>query len=150
MKIKVAPRIRNVISNVFNVKSWIDFERIKSFTLYLTNGAKTMFVPQKKVAGESFEEAIAKFKVSEEDLYKKQTALYRLSLLMSGAALFIFAYAVYHIFYGNFKAALVSLVLTLLALVFAFRYHFWYFQIKKRKLGCTIKEWYKEGLMSDK
>jgi intracellular multiplication protein IcmV len=150
MKSKKRPRIITALTRIFNVKAWLDFDRIRSFTLYITDGFKTMFLPQKKAKGESFAQTIAKFKISEEELAKKQTALRRLSFLMCGIALFIFAYAIYLMFYGSLKAVLISIILMLLALVFAFRYHFWYFQIKKRKLGCTIKEWYKEGLKSDK
>ena len=59
------------------------------------------------------------------------------------SACLIFVYAGYQFFYGSIKAFIVSLVVMLIALVLAFRYHFWYFQIKQRKLGCTFNEWYR-------
>ena len=150
MKKKRRLRILTIFSRIFNVRSWLDYDRIKSFTLYLVNGFKKMFVPQTNEVTETFEEAIKRQNISEEELKKRQSALYRLSLLMCGAALFIFAYAIYHVFYGSFRAVLISLVVMLIALVLAFRYHFWYFQIKERKLGCTMHEWYRKGLMGEK
>ena len=150
MKKKRPSRILAILARIFNVRAWIDFDRIKSFTMYLVNGFKKMFVPQRNVATESFEEAMQRLNISEKDLQSRQSALYRLSLLMCGAALFIFAYAVYHVIYGSFKAVIISLVVMLIALVLAFRYHFWYFQIRERKLGCTIQEWYRKGLMGYK
>jgi intracellular multiplication protein IcmV len=51
---------------------------------------------------------------------------------------------------GSIKAFIVSLVVTLIALILAYRYHFWYFQMKQRKLGCTFSEWYKQGLFGEK
>ena len=150
MKNKKGSRTVNIITSIFNIRDWVDFNRLKSFTGYLANLFKNLFIPQKKIAGESFEDALARLNIGEKDLKNRESALYRLSLVMTGAALFILAYAIYHLVYGNFKATLVSLVVMLIALALAFRYHFWYFQIKERKLGCTIKEWFKHGLMGDK
>lgn len=150
MKKKNDSRILNIVKSIINIRYWIDFERMKVFTLYLVNGFKKMFIPQQQAKAESFESVLKRLNISETALKKKQSALYRLSWLMCTAAFLIFSYAVYQMFYGSFKAAIVSIVVTVIALVLAFRYHFWYFQIKERKLGCSIKEWYRRGLMGDK
>lgn len=150
MKKQQGSRIVNVFSRIFNVRSWVDFDRTKSFTLYLVNGFKRMFVPQKNESGETFDEAMSRLNLSEKELQDRKTALYRLSLLMSAAAILIFGYAIYHVLYGSYRAVIVSLVVMLIALALAFRYHFWYFQIKERKLGCTMQEWYRKGLLGDK
>ncbi len=149
-KQKRGSRIVNVFVRIFNVRAWIDFDRIKSFTLYLVAGFKKMFVPQKNPPGETFEDAMIRLNINEKELQDKKSALYRLSLLMCAAAVFIFAYAIYQLIYGSYRAVVISLIITLIALVLAFRYHFWYFQIKERKLGCTMQEWYKKGLMGEK
>ncbi|WP_028388891.1 type IVB secretion system protein IcmV [Legionella fairfieldensis] len=150
MKNKSESRIVKLFNNIINIRAWADFDRVKTFTLYLVNSFKKFFIPQKRGKSESFEEAMLRLNISETDLQAKKKALYRLSLLMCAAAIFILTYAIYHIVYGNIRAVLVSLVLMLIALVLAFRYHFWYFQIKERKLGCTFREWYKQGLMGEK
>ncbi|WP_347251534.1 type IVB secretion system protein IcmV [Legionella sp.] len=151
MKKQQGSRLITIFSRIFNVRAWIDFDRIKSFTVYLADGFRKMFVPQKLTGpGESFEEAMLRLNISEKELQDKKTALYRLSLLMCAASLFIFAYAIYHLVYGGYKAVIISLVVMLIALVLAFRYHFWYFQIKERKLGCTMQEWYRKGLLGEK
>jgi len=31
----------------------------------------------------------------------------------------------------------------------AFRYHFWYFQIQQRKLGCTLEDWKQSWVKSN-
>jgi intracellular multiplication protein IcmV len=123
---------------------------MKSFSTYLANGFRKMFVPQHREAEESFEEAVGRLNLSEKDLKDKQTALHRLSRLMCGVALIIFGYAMYQLYYGGYRATIYSLAIMLIALALAFRYHFWYFQIKERKLGCTLKEWFKKGLMGGK
>lgn len=150
MKKKPGARTLSVFGRIFNVRAWLDFDRMKSYTGYLANGFRKMFVPQQKEAEESFDEATVRLNLSEKDLEKRRTSLYRLSLFMCGAALLIFAYGVYHLFNGGYRAAIISLAVMLIALALAFRYHFWYFQIRERKLGCTLQEWYKKGLMGGK
>jgi len=150
MKKNTGSRTVRAFGRIFNVRSWFDYDRMKTFTSYLGTGFKKMFVPQQQAAKESFKEAMVRQKISEEDLQSRQSALYRLSLLMCGAALLIFAYGIYQLFHGGYKATIISISVTLIALALAFRYHFWYFQIKERKLGCTLKEWYRKGLIGDK
>lgn len=150
MKKKPGSRIVRVFTRIINVRKWFDWERMKAFTMYLVNGIKRLFVPQNPTHVESFDEAAKKLKLNETDLLLKQNALFRLSIIMLIAAFIIFGYMGYQLFYGTFKATIISLVVVLIALVLAFRYHFWYYQIKHRKLGCTIKEWYRQGLLGEK
>ncbi|WP_454782753.1 type IVB secretion system protein IcmV [Legionella sp. WA2022007384] len=147
---KKQSRIGNLLRRIINVRRWFDWDRMKAFTLYLVNGFKRLFVPQKKVEGESFNEAVKLLNLTDESILIKQKSLFRLSIIMLLAALLIMGYAVFQLFYGSIKAFLVSLVVTLIALVLAFRYHFWYYQIKNRKLGCTFNEWYRKGLLGER
>lgn len=138
-----------VLARIFKIRVWFDWDRMKSFTVFLLDGFKKLFVPQKETGGESFTLAQQKYNLTDADLLIKQNALLRLSIIMVTVACLIFIYAIYHFFYGTFKAGMVSIIITMIALVLAFRYHFWYFQIKSRKLGCTLREWYKKGLLGE-
>ena len=54
----------------------------------------------------------------------------------------IFLYFLYlSVFRHNLMGACMTFSLTLYGLSQAMRYHFWYFQIQSRKLGCTFQEW---------
>lgn len=150
MKKKSSSRVGRIFRSILNIRAWIDWDRLKSFTLYLKNGFLRLFLPRQTPVVESFEEAKNKLKLSDSELIIKQNALLRLSLVMLAFATFVLVYAGYQFFYGTFKAGIVSLVVTLIALVLAFRYHFWYYQIKNRKLGCTFNEWFRHGLMGEK
>lgn len=143
-------KIVGLFNTIFNVRVWFDWERIKAFTLYLVEGFKKFFVPQQRKAGETFEAAKKRLKLTEKDLLARQTGLLRLSILMVVFAILTFGYSVYLFTEGGHKGGIVGLVLMLIALVLAFRYHFWYFQIKERKLGCTIQEWFNHGLKGGK
>lgn len=69
---KKQSRIVRLVSRIINVRRWFDWERMKAFTMYLGNGFKRLFVPQKKVEGESFNEAVQLFNLSDESLLIKQ------------------------------------------------------------------------------
>ena len=53
-------------------------------------------------------------------------------------------FSLYLLFSGFLLSCLLAIAVSILSLSQAFRYHFWYFQIKHRKLGCTFEEW-REG-----
>ena len=150
MKNSSDSRIGRVFRRVINIRSWADWERVKVFTLYLGYGVQRLIVPQKKNASESFNTAMQRLNISEEQLIAKQKALYRLSMVMLVGAFLIFIYSIYHLIFGTYRAALVSLIVMMIAGVLSFRYHFWYFQISQRKLGCTFNEWFKKGLLGEK
>ena len=153
MKIQNDSRIAGVFKRIFNVRQWADYDRMKTFTMYLGAGIKKMVVPQKiKVedSKNSFNETLSTLNLTDQDLIARSKGLYRLSILMFTVAMGVFVYAIYHLVYGTHRAAIVSFVVAVIGLVLAFRYHFWYFQIKERRLGCTFKEWYRHGLLGKK
>lgn len=156
MKKQNYSRVASVIKSIFNVRSWADYDRMKSFTSYLLNGIKKMVIPQPTVndnvlaSKKAFDDKFAEMKLTDEELSDRAKGLYRLSVVMCVAAVGIFGYTIYQLFHGGYRAVMVSFVLTAISLVLAFRYHFWYFQIKERRLGCTIREWYRQGLLGDK
>lgn len=136
-----------VFKRIFNFRAWADWDRTRAATLYLVRSFKKFFVPQETEVVETFEAAQKRQNLSDYDLKKRQTGLWRLSVLMLIVAAFLFCYTLYHIYFLHIRAAILSVIVMLIALVLAFRYHFWYFQIRERKLGCTIREWYRRGLM---
>ncbi|MCC5791854.1 MAG: type IVB secretion system protein IcmV [Legionellaceae bacterium] len=152
MKKQKSSRILQTLKQIFNVRYWSDFDRIKAFWHYMVRAFKKLFVPPtepRQGSMESFEEAIKKMHMSQADLDVRQRALKRLSILMLTFAILIFGYSFYHLFWGAWPGFYLSLVVSFLALVLAFRYHFWYYQIKSRKLGCSFAEWFRQGLLGD-
>lgn len=144
-------RIVILLKKIFNFRWWVDYDRLKSFTQYIIDLLKKYFIPAPKPeTDESFETAQQELNLSEAELLSKQKGLYRLSVLMSVIAVFLFAYSMYHLYYAAYKAVVLSLVVMFLALTMAFRYHFWYFQIKNRRLGCSFNEWFRVGLLGGK
>lgn len=143
-------RTGRVIARIINIPMWIDWERMKSISWYLWSGFKKFFVPQKNISKESFKEIQHRLHLNDSDLMARQIGLLRLSKLMLCGAILLFGYTIYLFADGGWRGGVVGLIVTAIAIVLAFRYHFWYFLIKERKLGCTFQEWYKQGLMGEK
>jgi intracellular multiplication protein IcmV len=150
MKNKSGSRLGRFFGRIVKPREWGDTSRLMTFTQYIGQLFKTLFIPQKQAGGETFEAATSRLQLTEEALLARQNALYRWSLAMCGCAFLIFIYAIYHLIFGTLHAFILSLVIMCIALTMAFRYHFWFFQLKQRKLGCTLKEWFKQGLLGEK
>ncbi len=149
MKSKSKSNTKRLFKRVVNPRAWSDFDRVRAGQRYIVGVCKTYFVPQAPVRGptEDFTEAKTRLHLTDEMLQNRKNALLRLTLLMLFIASLLFIYILYNLFNAHFLAAGLSTVVLSIALVLAFRYHFWYFQIKQQKLGCTLSEWFQQGLM---
>ena len=147
MKNKPASRIYATVSRILKVRQLLDFDRNKNFLMYLMNALRTLVAPQETNVPESFQQAVVRLNLTDELLQKQKNSLFRLCLLMSFFGFCVFIYTIYLLFMGTWLAAITSLMVMSLSLVLAFRYHFWYFQIMQKKLGCTFKEWLNQSFL---
>ena len=139
-------RLVSMLANAFKFRFWLDTDRLKGFAAYIVETFQKLFVLKPQQGGELFAEAKERLKLDDAGLLERQKSLFRLSVLMVFFAMLILLYALYQLLYGSFVGVILSLVVMLIALTLAFRYHFWYFQLKEKKLGCSIREWMHVGL----
>lgn len=90
---------------------------------------------------ETFEEAVERKGMSEEDLQREHQGFMRQSILFIIFAIIVLAYAVYLILNTFFMSGVVTFIMAVLLTVLALRAHFWAFQVAQRKLGCSLAEW---------
>ncbi|MDF1758540.1 MAG: type IVB secretion system protein IcmV [Legionellaceae bacterium] len=147
---KSPSRAKALFQRFFDYKAWSDWDRSRSIAFYFINMVKKIFVPQKinKENIKSFATVVEEMKLTEEDLIIKQKSLKKLCVIMLVTSFIFYVYSMYQVLYGSFLGVILSVVLTFVCLTLAFRYHFWYFQISNKKLGCTLKEWFTESFMS--
>ncbi len=132
------------------VKSWVSWDAVKSNSSYVKDNARSLFIIQKPEHTESFEEAMKRLNLSEADIQERQSNFLRMVIIIGSFGALTLLYTLYLLWQASFTSAALAFVVTLLCLVTACRYHFWYFQIKNHKLGCTIKEWLNEKVSGDK
>lgn len=139
--------IGRLIKPLVDVKTWTDSSRFIEHGKTVYNDAKKLLVKVEQTNTETFEEASDRLGLSEAYLEKLKNKFLLTSLIflvLGFIAAFYFAYIVTH---GAWHTWAMGVVVVMLALTQFFRYHFWYYQIKSRRLGCTIKEWFKHGLL---
>ncbi len=90
---------------------------------------------------ETFDEAVARLRLTESDLVdrRKMFLIQTLLYLVSGVCVII--YAIWLAFHAYWTGMFVAFLVALMAFSYAFRSHFWLFQLKQRKLGCTFQEY---------
>lgn len=126
-------------------KAWVDYDGVKrsfSLTWAIVGG---LFAPPvvKEEGKETFEEAIARFGLTEAEIQEKANNYLMFSLIFVACGSVALLFSFYLLFYiGTFLGFILGFAVVLLFSAQAFRYHFWYFQIKCRKLGCTFEEWW--------
>lgn len=141
---------KGFFKSTFRPSVWLDSSRITGFWLYVKQSALKLFVPQKKQSEESFEQAKKRLKLNNKELLKREKALFRLSIFICVIALCILIYSIVLIVQRFYLGACSALAVSGIAFVLAFRYHFWYYQIHTKQLGCTLSEWFSQGLLGGK
>jgi intracellular multiplication protein IcmV len=126
----------------FNPRGWIGYDELANQTQNIWDILKNLIAPAKPQRKESFTEAMQRLNLTEADLKEKsQTFInYTIGFILLGFCSFIFSFY-YLLHHHTIAGFLIGLAVTILFATQAFRFHFWHFQIKHRKLGCTFAEW---------
>ncbi len=129
----------------FNVRRWVAYDEIKDNTRGLFEIGRSMFTPEQANFNETFEEAMQRLNITEDQLMQRRKEFMRLAFIFTFIAVAIFTYSVYIAYYHkNIMGFIMGFCITLYTLTHVFRYHFWIYQIKHRKLQCTLKEWFND------
>lgn len=133
---KVAGKVVDV-----RVDKWVSWGYLTETADRFKTILSDIAIPKKATYSETFKDAMQRLDLSEEDLQARKKEFTRLFYFFIGLAITVIIYALYSALKGHLLPSLISFCLSLYCLTQAFRFHFWLFQIKNRKLGCTFKEW---------
>lgn len=103
-----------------------------------------VFMPWKRgPAGpaESFEDAAKRLNLTDAVIEQRKKSFFYQTLLYLGLGFTVIIYGVVLAFDQHVMGTVISFIVSCVAFANAFRAHFWYFQTKQRKLGCTFQEW---------
>jgi intracellular multiplication protein IcmV len=150
---KIKKKLKRVGRRFFNPRAWMSVDSIVGNAQDIKYTFKKFFITQPpKREAETFEEARTRLGVSEEELQSKIAIYFRFAVFFLIFSLSMFVYAMYCFWQLHYLAGFMSIGISSTLLGFAFKYHFWFFQFKQRKLGCSLNEWFYCGLLgkSDK
>jgi len=123
------------------IPNWMDLSRAKAGSKSILGMAKNLFVVSQPKRTETFEQALERLGMSEKDVGERLQAFFRLFLIMVLVSIVIFSYAVYLLITGTLMASFAAIAVSTVAAALAFKNHFWYIQLKHRRLGMIFKEW---------
>lgn len=126
----------------FNPSGWLDYDSLKSQNITIIESLKGLFSVPQPEREESFAEAKKRLGLTDEDiaLGAKRYRQYAIGFVLLALAVFIYSF--FLLFrYSVISGWLLGLAVTGLLLAQAFRFDFWSFQMRKRKLGATFTEW---------
>ncbi len=127
----------------FNPLGWLGYNELKSYNKIIWANLKDISTVEKPERTETFTEAMQRFDVTDADVKRiSETYLLYAIFFVVLAALAFAGALVFLISYGRISAFILSMACVAILLCYAFRFHFWHFQIKHRKLGCTFDEWW--------
>ena len=136
--------VKKTAKNNTNVRGWSSWDTIKE-------NARTVcgFVEDLKPRAQNaipvqttFEQMVSQYGLSESDLRSRMKTHFFVSVFCLILGCFAIGWMIFLLTKLMFLPALVAFSLAALMFAYAFREHFFYFQIKQRRLNCTPSEWF--------
>lgn len=137
-------RVRGFVGSIVKPSQWMGYSRAKSTADSLVDMGKQLFHVPDVVNNDpkAVEEVAAELGLTKEALLKKERVFLRLTIWLLVIMVVVLGYASYQFYKGFYLAVLPTITLSIVCLAQAFRYHFWYVQLKLGKLGCTLDDWF--------
>ncbi|MCF6776211.1 hypothetical protein L3V83_06445 [Thiotrichales bacterium 19X7-9] len=129
-------------------KRMTDFDGIKRQQSFLYRIIKTLFKIDKAQTPCEFQE-LTSYGITDNKLRDNLTTFTFLYRFFSVIGIVVLLYTISLFYRGYQLSAIIGIAATLMFLAHAFKYHFWAFQIRSKKLGCTFGEWF-NSLFSSK
>lgn len=139
---RIIQSTKRILKPLVDFPTWMGYRTLVDNGKDVVAGLKGMFTPREPERTETFEEAITRLNLTEQELHARQRSLFILTLFWGLVAVAAFIYGIWLFFSGGFRGGLLAFALAFLATVLSFRQHFWYFQVKHRMLGADFKLWF--------
>jgi len=130
-----------VFRSLFDFRPWMGASNISRNARGITDSFSDLKKARDSTRAETYEEAIARMKLTEADVLKRKRQCLRSAWIYFSLALVLFLYGIYLLFQLVLTGVFMAWILSAVATVMMYRESFWYMQMKKKKLGCTFKEW---------
>lgn len=136
-------RVTRIFRPFVNFTHWMDMDGLKQNNRYLWSTIKSLTHTDQSttVHQESYEQAVSRLGLNEAQLEGRCRQFLLMSIFYGLIALGLVVYAVYLFFLHGLLSALIALAISWVAAVFFFREHFWYTQVKYRRLGLNFQDW---------
>lgn len=125
-----------------NPVGWIDYDGLKANYQTVRDILKNSTSIDIPLREETFEEAMVRLDLTEADVQARAKNYRYYALLFLVLGVIVVVHAFYLLFtHGTFAGFIIGIATATLFLGQAFKFDFWSFQMRRRKLGATFGEW---------
>lgn len=125
----------------FNPSAWIDANSLKNSIDTIWTVLKTITTPDVAAREEEYKGALKRLGITDKEAQERSKIYLVYAYFLAVLGLLCLVFSFYLLFKHTVYGWVIGVAASALFFGQAFRFHFWHFQIKHRRLGCTIKEW---------
>ena len=133
-----------------NISRNVGMPILKGAARFMGDIARGFFTIPKTEQRESFEQAMRRMHLSEADLSARHKQFMQQFFIFLLGSLGLLLYSIYLFAELALIPATIVLLMAMIFVIYAFRAHFWAFQIKHKKLGCSWQEWWENKTTEEK
>jgi len=141
---------KRLFLHLFNFPAWLGIKQHREFGKRFVGLIKGFSVIPEERLEESFTEAENRLNLTDKDIVAKKKEFLFLAIVFFITGLGFLSYLVYLIYNSHFLAIPIAAAAFMVCFSLSFRYHFWWFQVNERRLGCTYKEWFLKCILGRK
>lgn len=142
--------IKKITKPFVDVPKWIGYRQLVKSNRSITALLRKFFIPEQARTQESFVAALQRLNLKEADLIQRRREFTRLMWIWIFLFFVAISYSLYLLLAHALRGFFPSLAMVFIILTQIFRYHFWIFQIKQRRLGCNFRDWLSSCFMLGK
>ena len=139
---KVTRSLSWMFKPFINAKGWLGYESVKQGFHNIQMTYTDLFRTPQQNRQETFIEAVERLNLDKASLHKQYQNFRFMVLISITITMLLFTLSIYWLAHKGYFGGTLTFLLSLIGLANAIRYHFWMYQIKQEKLGCTIQEWF--------
>ncbi len=126
--------VKRSFKSLVDVRKWIAWDDMKTGGKSVVGMAKDLFARPESAGPETFTEATERLQLTDKDLIQRMRTYLHLTIIYLLMAAALSAYMIYAIVTSHWLTTFMCLILAALLTAYAFRSHFWYTQIKQKKI----------------
>lgn len=117
------------------------YDQLKDTTLYIFGIGRNFWQDTKQSINKPVVRKISELGLSKAQISAARNSFQKLLLMYLAFAFLVCAMLVHFLLTQDYSATVLAFSVLMVCLAYAFKFHFWLFQIKQNRLGCTWQEW---------
>lgn len=132
---------RSFLKRHFNVTEWMGLDDVFTRLRLLPSLFHGLTTVKKSLHKETFEEAVVRLNLSNKDIIAKQKSFFNAAIVFFICGICTVAYSISFFYSHQWQGCMLAIMVSMIFFAHAFQTHFWYTQMRQRRLGLTVREW---------